>query len=201
MIILTFMRVAWCAMFLIGAMYEAGAIVTAQQVDEYFNSVDPDAIKDINAWLSDLEHQNAELAQTIKENSLIEEITPLMIVQKFCNPKWFSVLFKIQSTGMDVVRLIHKKVVERMQNINGSSQAGSLSDAIKNLVEILGYASEEEFNVELRNSYGLKTLFLSPIDELGNSALNYALANNDQKFIQILRFFNGKATNHEFRHN
>jgi hypothetical protein len=199
MVISKLMRVACCVVISLCGVYEVQPVVTAQQVDQYFNSIDPDTIKDINDWLNELKDQDTELAQIIKENSLIKDITPLMIVQQFCNQKWLPVLFKIQSKGMDVVRCIHQRVVQRTQSINEGSHAGSLGDAIKDLAAILGYAREEDFNNELRNSYALKTLFFSPIDTLGNSALNYALAYNDQKFVAILRFFNGEATNHEFR--
>lgn len=200
MFISKLMRIACCVVVMCSAR-EAYSTITAQQVDQYFNSINPDDIKDVNTWLRELSVQDQDLAQVIKENRLIEGITPLMIVQQFCNPKWLPVLFKIQSKGMDIVRFIQQKVVERMQKIPGGLQPGPLSDAIKDLAEILGYAREEDFNNELRNAYALKTLFLSPIDEFGNSALNYALVYNDQKFIQILRFFNGQATNHEFRHD
>ena len=85
-----------------------------------------------------------------------------------------------------------------MEKINGATQKGLEVNALKDLAEILGYASEEDFKKELGNSYAMKTLCRSPIDVQGNSALNYALEHNDHQFAGILRLFDGIETNLEF---
>lgn len=196
-----------CIAILVLVSHNAYAVVSAEQVTSYFACANPHEINP-ETFLEELGAENPELAGVIQENSLLEEaVTPLMIANTI-NPDWLPVLFALKSTGMDIVRDLHTRVTQRVHNqkeltivpTHAANFIQRQADRILgSLQQILGFASQEDFEKHCNNNFFVTTFRHSPIDAAGNSVLNYALHYQDKTFEAILNMYPATKSNPEFK--
>lgn len=200
-----FFKIIICILVVIFTAHHAYPTISSDQVRDIFTSINPNDIN-IETFLEDLATQNHELAEVIKENRLISQspkvyTTPLIIAHKV-NPDWLALLFTIKSNGMDLVRNLHTKVTQRVEKqelikVVQTYEANFIvqqSHFIQScLKEMLGLLDQPN------NETVIATLLYSPIDPAGNSALNYAVHNQDEAFQGILNIYQATQTNSEFK--
>ncbi|MBS1988197.1 hypothetical protein JST56_04350 [Candidatus Dependentiae bacterium] len=182
-------------------------VISAEEVTSYFASLNPHEINP-ETFLEELVAENPELACIIQENSLLEEaVTPLMIAHTI-NPDWLPVLFTLKSNGMDIVRDLCTRVTQRVHNQQELAPVPTYAAnfiqrqadrILGSLQQILGFASQEDFEKHCNNSFFMTTFRHSPIDAAGNSVLNYALHYQDKTFEAILTMYPATKSNPEFK--